>query len=282
MKIRLHKWIATSGVASRRAAERLMQEGRVTVNGQPVREPGAHVDPDHDVVLVDGQALPQRHRLTVALHKPPGYVCSRTRQTPKQRLVGELLPPEWSDLYPVGRLDRDSEGLLLLTNDGELCLRLTHPRYGLVKSYRATVVGKLLPAHLRALVAGVTDQGETLRARRARVLSANASHSIVELELTEGRRHEVRRMFEALGHPVERLVRLRVGPLQLGELPPGRWRVLTDHEIAALRSTVSPSGRHSAPSPAADSAPAAAGGRPAARGRFRASSPRRTGTGRKP
>ncbi len=224
-----------------------MREGRVTVNGQPVREPGSRVDPDHDMVLVDGQALPRRQRVTVVLHKPPGYVCSRARQTPKQRLVTDLLPPEWADLYPVGRLDRESEGLLLLTNDGDLCLRLTHPRYGLVKTYHATVVGKLLPAHLRALVAGVTDHGETLRARRARLLSANASHSQVELELTEGRRHEVRRMFEALGHPVERLVRLRIGPLQLGEMPPGRWRVLSSREVTRLHSL----GGHSAlPTPA--------------------------------
>lgn len=231
-----------------------MREGRVTVNGQPVREPGAQVDPDHDVVLVDGQALAPRRQVTVVLHKPPGYVCSRARQTPKQRLVSDLLPPEWSDLYPVGRLDRDSEGLLLLTNDGELCLRLTHPRYGLVKTYRATVLGKLTPTHTRALQAGVTDQGETLRARRARLLSANASHSVVELELTEGRRHEIRRMFAALGHPVERLVRLRVGSLQLGELPPGRWRVLSEREVASLHS-LGPPPASPAPSPHPQAAP---------------------------
>lgn len=236
MKIRLQKLIAEAGVASRRAAEQLMREGRVWVNGVPAREPGLKVEPGTDVILVDGRPLPARRRLIVALHKPPGYVCSRARQTPGQRLVGDLLPPEWRDLYPVGRLDRDSEGLLLLTNDGEFCLRLTHPRYGVVKTYRATVVGKVAPSVPRALCAGVQDQGESLRARRARVLSANASHSVVELELTEGRRHEVRRMFGALGFEVERLQRIQLGPLKLGELKPGRWRVLAAAEIAALRA----------------------------------------------
>jgi 23S rRNA pseudouridine2605 synthase len=236
LKIRLHKFIAEAGLASRRAAERLMREGRVLVNGAPAREPGFKVEPESDQVVVDGRPVQPRRRLTVALHKPRGYVCSRARQTPKQRLVTDLLPAEWQDLYPVGRLDRDSEGLLLLTNDGELCLRLTHPRYAVVKTYRATVTGKLPPSTARALCAGVSDAGETLRARRVRVLSANASHSVVELELTEGRRHEVRRMFQALGHAVERLVRLRVGPVRLGELPPGKWRVLTAEELAALRA----------------------------------------------
>jgi 23S rRNA pseudouridine2605 synthase len=236
LKIRLQKLIAEAGVASRRAAEQLMREGRVWVNGVPAREPGLKAEPGMDVVLVDGRPLPARRRITVALHKPPGYVCSRARQTPGQRLVGDLLPAEWRDLYPVGRLDRDSEGLLLLTNDGEFCLHLTHPRYGVGKTYRATLVGKVDPSAPRALCAGVEDQGETLRARRARVLSANASHSVVELELTEGRRHEVRRMFGALGFEVERLQRIQLGPLKLGELKPGRWRVLTAAEIAALRA----------------------------------------------
>lgn len=236
LKIRLQKLIAEAGLASRRAAERLMREGRVWVNGEPAREPGLKVEPGRDQVLVDGRPVEPRRRITVALHKPRGYVCSRVRQTPGQKLVGDLLPREWQDLYPVGRLDRDSEGLLLLTNDGDLCLHLTHPRYGVVKTYRATVAGKIIPPAARALRAGVREGGEVLRARRVQVLSANASHSVVELDLTEGRRHEVRRMFKALGLEVERLVRLRLGPLHLGELPPGKWRVLTAAEVAALRN----------------------------------------------
>ena len=212
-----------------------MAEGRVWVNGQPAREPGTKVEPGVDSVVVDGRPVQARRRLTVAVHKPPGYVCSRTPQSSRQRLVGELLPAEWQDLYPVGRLDRDSEGLLLMTNDGEFCLRLTHPRYGVTKHYRATVVGKVDGGVVARLCAGVEHEGDTLRARRARILSANASHSCLELELTEGKQHEVRRMFGALGFPVERLERLQIGPIKLGELKSGRWRVLTSVELEALR-----------------------------------------------
>lgn len=235
MKVRLQKFIAEAGLSSRRAAERLMTEGRVWVNGQPARELGTQVDPRVDLVMVDGRPVKPRRRLTVALHKPPGFVCSRSPQTARQRLVGELLPAEWHDLYPVGRLDCDSEGLLLMTNDGEFCLRLTHPRYGVTKVYRATVEGKVGPEAVARLRAGVEHEGDTLRARRARVLAANASHSYVELELTEGKQHEVRRMFAVLGFPVERLERLQIGPIRLGELKPGRWRVLTATELEALR-----------------------------------------------
>lgn len=220
-----------------------MAEGRVWVNGQVVREPGSQVDPAVDLVVVDGRPLRPRRRLTVALHKPRGFVCSRAAQSAHQRLVGELLPKEWQDLYPVGRLDRDSEGLLLLTNDGEFCLRLTHPRYGIAKVYRATVIGKVGGETVARLRAGIEHEGEHLRAQRARILSANASHSVVELELTEGKHHEVRRMFEVLGLPVDRLERLQIGPVKLGELRSGRWRVLTPVELEALRqATPTPSG----------------------------------------
>ncbi len=233
--VRLQKLIAEAGLASRRAAEKLILAGRVWVNGAPVRELGAKVDPAADHVTVDGQSVRPRRRLTVALNKPRGYVCSRAKQTPRQKTVGDLLPAQWQDLYPVGRLDRDSEGLLLLTNDGDFCLHLTHPRYGIVKHYVATVAGKVDPSVLTRLRAGVRDGGEDLRAQRARVLSANASHSVVHLELTEGKQHEVRRLFAALGFEVERLQRTQVGPLKLGELRSGHWRVLTDSEMAALR-----------------------------------------------
>lgn len=238
--VRLQKLIAEAGLASRRAAERLILDGRVWVNGAPSRELGAKVDPATDQVTLDGQPVRPRRRLTVALHKPRGYVCSRLKQTPKQKIVGDLLPAQWQDLYPVGRLDRDSEGLLLLTNDGDFCLHLTHPRYGIVKHYIATVAGKVDPSVLARLRTGVRDAGEHLRALRARLLSANASHSVVHLELTEGKQHEVRRLFAALGFEVERLQRTQIGPLKLGELRSGHWRVLTDPELAALRRVPTP------------------------------------------
>lgn len=212
-----------------------MREGRVLVNGVPATEPGLKIHPTTDAVTLDGRPLQARARRTVALHKPRGYVCSRARQTPKQRLVTDCLPRDWSDLYPIGRLDRESEGLLLLTNDGEFCLRLTHPRYGVLKKYVATVIGKLGLAHLDQMRAGITDRGDLLRPRRVHLLSANASHSVVELDLTEGKQHEVRRLFAALGFTVDRLQRVQIGPVKLGELPPGRWRVLAPTELQALR-----------------------------------------------
>lgn len=234
--VRLHKYLADAGVASRRAAEQWMRDGRVTVNGAPALEPGAKVDPLHDRILVDGQPVRAPRKLYVALHKPRGYLC--TRKDPEERkIVGDLLPPEWSALYPVGRLDRDSEGLLFLTNDGEFCLHLTHPRYGIHKRYLTALEGRLDAALLPRLTKGIVDAGETLRAERATLLSATKSVSVVELVLREGRYREVRRMFAALGHKVLRLERVQIGPIKLGELRPGRWRTLTPAEVKTLLAT---------------------------------------------
>lgn len=210
-----------------------MREGRVTVNGVPALEPGLKVDPLHDRILVDGRPVRAPRRLHVALHKPRGFLCTR-RDPENRQIVTDLLPAEWAALYPVGRLDRDSEGLLFLTNDGEFCLRVTHPRYGIHKRYLATVEGKLDPALLPRLIEGIPDGGDTLRAERATPVSATKSASIVELVLREGRYREVRRMFAALGHKVVRLQRVQIGPIKLGELKPGRWRTLTPAEVKTL------------------------------------------------
>ncbi|MBE7504045.1 MAG: rRNA pseudouridine synthase [Verrucomicrobiales bacterium] len=277
VQVRLHKFIAEAGVASRRAAERLMREGRVLVNGAPALEPGFKINPTTDAVTLDGRPIQARARRTVALHKPRGVISSKARQTPKQRLVTDCLPPDWSDLYPIGRLDRESEGLLLLTNDGEFCLRLTHPRYGVLKKYVATVIGKLGLSHLDQLRAGVTDRGELLRPQRVRLVSANASHSVVELDLTEGKQHEVRRLFAALGFAVERLQRIQIGPVKLGELPPGRWRVLAPTELEALRRSAlqEPPGAGTGPATCRP-------GPPTRRRGFRASDPVRKEQGTSP
>ena len=174
-----------------------------------------------------------RRKLYVALHKPRGYICSR-RDEFKRRTIGDLLPKEWDALHSVGRLDYDSEGLIFLTNDGEFSLRLTHPRYGVHKKYVATVTGRAEPGVAARLVAGMKEGGEWLKAERARVLSANNSHSVVELELAEGRNREVRRLFAAQGLEVCRLVRTQIGRIKLGELPSGKWRTLTASEIKSL------------------------------------------------
>lgn len=232
--IRLQKFLADAGVASRRAAERMILGGLVTVNGRVVTELGTKVDEQTARVTVDGAPVRVRRKIYVAINKPRGFICSK--HDPENRnVVGDLLPVEWArTLHPVGRLDWDSEGLLFLTNDGELTLRLTHPRYGIHKHYRATIVGKLQPEDLRPFTSGIRHDGEMLKAERVHLISSNNSHSLVELELGEGKNREVRRMFEAIGFEVERLQRTQIGKIRLGELPVGKYRVLTDAEVKSL------------------------------------------------
>ncbi|GIX50726.1 MAG: hypothetical protein KatS3mg132_920 [Limisphaera sp.] len=237
MEVRLQKYLAEAGVASRRAAEEWILAGRVFVNGRRVTQLGTRVDPDRDVVTVDGQVVRPRRKLYVALHKPPGYVC--TRRDPQGRpVVHDLLPPEWRNLFTVGRLDRQSEGLLFLTNDGKFALRLTHPRFGVRKTYEVTVTGRVLPADLKPLVEGIRHRGELLRATAARLLRASRKRSVIELELAEGKNREVRRLCASQGWKVERLVRTRIGRIRLGDLPPGRWRTLTASEIETLLAPI--------------------------------------------
>ena len=242
MLVRLQKFLADAGVASRRASEAIIVAGRVEVNGSIARELGVKVDALHDRVTVDGKPLKPRRKMYVVLHKPPGYVCSRA-DSQKRPLIAELLPKEWQDVYPVGRLDLDSEGLIFLTNDGEFCLRITHPRYGVRKKYVALVAGRVSLTDLTKLTKGVVHLGDNLKAEKARLISSNASHSVVEIELAEGKNREVRRLFETLGFNVDRLQRVQIGPIKLGELPQGKWRVLTKPELDRLLQvgTVAPS-----------------------------------------
>lgn len=231
--VRLQKLLADAGVASRRASEKLITDGRVTVNGSVVDALGFKVEPDAVVVAVDGQAVRVRRKVYVALNKPRGVVC--TRSDPEGRpTVMDLLPREWGVLFPVGRLDRESEGLLFLTNDGHFSLQLTHPRYGVRKRYVAVIEGRMAESALGQFTAGIEDEGEILKAERVRLLASNNSHSTVEVELAQGRNREVRRLFAALGHEVVELRRTQVGPIRLGELPTGKWRVLTPTEVKSL------------------------------------------------
>src|SRR6266568_6147667 len=172
--VRLQKFLADAGVASRRASEQIILAGRVEVNGETVRKLGASVNPPHDKVTVDGQPLRARRKIYVALNKPAGVVCSRKDEF-SRRSIYDLLPKEWQHLHSVGRLDYNSEGLIFLTNDGEFSLRLTHPRYGVRNKYLATVEGRLEGERLRQLTRGLWHQGETLKAEKARLISA--SHS---------------------------------------------------------------------------------------------------------
>jgi len=233
VKVRLQSFLAHAGVASRRASEKIIVAGRVKVNGHPVVQLGASVDPARDRVVVDEVLLRPKRILHLALNKPRGYLC--TCRDPQQRkTLTELLPKEWGNLYPVGRLDRDSEGLIFLTNDGQFCLQMTHPRYGVRKKYVATVEGRVEPELLARLTRGVDCDGQRLCAEKVRLLDRNNTHSLVELELAEGKNHEVRRLIQALGFMVERLQRTQIGPIKLGELPLGKWRTLTEPEIKSL------------------------------------------------
>ena len=230
--VRLQKFLAQAGIASRRASEAVIREGRVEVNGQTVTRQGIQINPVADVVSVDGQMIqPLRHRY-VAVHKPRGVLC--TRKDEKQRtILGDLLPSDW-DLKPVGRLDRDSEGLIFATNDGDFALRITHPRYEITKVYQVEAEGRVPHRTLRLLTQGVKHGGQMLRALKATLLDANRSRSVVELELTEGKNREIRRMFATQEIKIIRLIRMQIGSVKLGELPTGKWRTLTKTEIETL------------------------------------------------
>jgi len=246
MLVRLQKYLADAGVASRRASEEIILAGRVEVNGDPVCELGTKVDPVRDHVTVDGTRVKTKRKLYLALNKPRGFICSRG-DPQKRRNVTDLLPKEWANLYPVGRLDYDTEGLLFLTNDGEFCLHLTHPRYGVRKKYLATVEGRVEREALAQFTRGVFHEGDRLKAEKTRLLSANNSHSLVEVELAEGRNREVRRLFESQGLKVALLRRTQIGRIHLGDLPVGKWRTLSAPEIRSLLSNAGGAARVSTP-----------------------------------
>ena len=233
--VRIQKLLADAGVASRRASEQIILDGRVSVNGAPVRLLGSKVDPERDKITVDGKPIKVQRKLYLALHKPRGCVCSKKDEL-QRRTIYELLPKEWQGVYSVGRLDFSSEGLLFLTNDGEFALRLTHPRYGVRKRYVATIEGRVDAAMLEQFTRGIYHEGERLKAERAWLVREGKSESVVELELAEGKNREVRRLFESRGLKVRRLVRTQIGKIKIGELKPGRWRTLTPPEIKTLLS----------------------------------------------
>ena len=233
--VRLQKFLAEAGVASRRAGEQMILAGRVAVNGETVGELGTRIDPVHDRVAVDGKVVRAKHKLYVALNKLPRLVCSRSDEFERPTIYG-LLPKEWGHLHSVGRLDYNSEGLIFLTNDGEFSLRLTHPRYGVRKKYVATVEGRVAEEMLGRFTRGLVYQGDKLKAEKARLISASQSKSVVELELAQGKYHEVRRLFESQRVVVQRLQRVQIGKIKLGELRPGKWRTLTEPEIKSLMS----------------------------------------------
>lgn len=238
MMVRLQKVIADAGIASRRKAETLITAGRVTVNGRVVRELGTRVDPERDHVKVDGRHLQQTlPHVYLMLHKPKGYVSSLS--DPEGRpTIADLLPGVRLRVFPVGRLDFDAEGLLLLTNHGDLAQALLHPKYHVPKTYLIKVKGVLTDDQIRELERGVTlEDGRTAPATVQKVRKAT-ENSWIEITIHEGRKHQVKRMLEAVGHPVLKLKRVRFGPLALGDLLPGQYRFLSDREANALRAVL--------------------------------------------
>lgn len=240
---RLSRFLAHAGIASRRHAEELIAAARVQVNGVTVTTQGTRIHPDTDIVLVDGKPVPTVFKhVYLMLHKPKGYLS--TAHDPQGRpTVLELLPAELRSLrvYPVGRLDIDTRGLLLLTNDGDFSLHLTHPRYSMQKHYQALVKGCPSENLLQELRSGVTiveDQGRSHKTAPAelRLLRKEGSDCWLSLTIHEGRKRQVRRMLAAVGYPVLALVRVGIGPIELGDMPVGKWRFLTDEELKALQA----------------------------------------------
>ncbi|MGB6987153.1 MAG: pseudouridine synthase [Candidatus Aquilonibacter sp.] len=239
---RLNKYIAQAGIASRRRADELIAYGKVRINGKVVRELGTIVAPGDKVDVSGTPIAPITNTAYLVVHKPAGMMTTM-RDPQRRRTVAELIPKGMPRVVPVGRLDYDTAGVLLMTNDGDLANRLMHPRYGVEKTYRATIAGRLSPDDVKRLHDGVAlDDGQAAAGAQVRVVAVRAGSSVVDVTVHEGRNRLVRRLFEALGHPVQVLVRLRFGPIALGDLPTGHSRSLTPKELSALIRVASQDG----------------------------------------
>jgi len=233
----LQKVLAAAGAGSRRQCEELILAGRVEVDRQVVTELGTRVDLHRQEVRLDGVSLRRSKHVYYAVHKPTGVVSTNRDPSGRPRVI-DLLPKSDLRLYPIGRLDLNSEGLILVTNDGELANRLTHPRYGVEKTYRVQVAGHPERKVLAQLRQGVRLAEGTARVARVKIVGTHKDSTILEMVLGEGRNREIRRMLARVGHKVLRLVRIAVGPVRLANLPPGQHRRLTRQEIAQLHRAV--------------------------------------------
>ena len=228
--MRLARYLARCGLGSRRACETLIEAGEISVNGHVVTRPATVVNPGRDVVRSRGEIVhPRVESLYLALNKPPGYTCS-ARDSHARRLVYELVPAAFGRLFSVGRLDRDSEGLILLTNDGDYAQRVGHPSGEVRKTYLVWVNGPVSGAALRRLAGGIHDRGEWLRPHSVVCVARRDGETILRFVLGEGRKREIRRLCRAVNAPVGRLRRVAIGSLTLGNLAPGAWRRLTSEE----------------------------------------------------
>ncbi len=235
MEIRLNKYLAQAGVASRREVDRMIVEGRIKVNGQVVQTLGYKIDDQKDRIEVEGKRVKREEGLVyLIVNKPPGILV--TMKDPLRRpTIQQLLPSMKKRVFPVGRLDYDSEGILLLTNDGELAHRLLHPRFKIRKTYLAEVKGTPGLAQIARLEKGIYLDGKRTAPARIEKLRGSSKKSLFRVEIYEGRKREVKRMFEVIGHGVLHLKRIGFGGLRLGSLEPGKWRFLTRREVDSLK-----------------------------------------------
>lgn len=231
-KLRLQKLLSQAGIASRRKAEQMIKDGRVTVNGR-VASLGDSARPGKDLIALDGQRLSAAEKLYIALHKPRGFVTTMEDERGR-RCVAQLVESLPCRVYPVGRLDKDSEGLLIMTNDGEFANLVSHPRSHVAKTYRVTVRPSITEEQLIKISTGIPLDGRMTAPAKVRVLQQQPGRVVLEIVLYEGRNREIRRMCEVLGLQVARLKRIAIGPVRLGMIPQGKFRELTKEELKGL------------------------------------------------
>ena len=238
MQVRLNRYLSMCGVTSRRKADDLIKQGRVKVNGEVVRSLGVRIDPDTDRVEVDGKEVKPPKKRYVILNKPSGYLTQLGTSPDGRRTIQELIKDIPERVYPVGRLDYNTEGLLLLTNDGELANRVLHPRYKLPKVYVALVKGVVPKNKLRKMRAGIELEDAFAKPDDVKILRYEGPRTWIQITFHEGRKHIVKRFLARFGHPVVKLIRVAIGPIRLGDLPKGKWRDLTGREIRRLFKAV--------------------------------------------
>jgi 23S rRNA pseudouridine2605 synthase len=230
--MRLNRFLASAGLGSRRGVEELITSGQVRINGRVVTDLATQVEPN-DAVKVGSRLLRTEQPLSVLLNKPKGYICTASDERDRKTIF-DLLPPNWPRIYHVGRLDKDSEGLLIMTNDGDLSLALTHPRYKMEKEYEVLLDKSFDLKDREKLLRGFHIMGGRAKVERLEVLGPQH----LGLTLTQGIKRQIRLMLYELGYEVERLARVRLGPLKIGEMRPGEWRLLTGREVATLKAVV--------------------------------------------
>ena len=236
--IRLQKFIAHAGVCSRRSAEALIRSGRVSIDGEICTKLGSKIDPYTNVIYVDQTRIVEKRPYTHLLLNKPKGVLTTVHDPSGRTTVMDILKRVPCRVYPVGRLDKDSEGLLFFTNDGALAHRLLHPSYKVSKTYRVTVMGRPSNADIARLRQGIILQGRMTLPCKIRVLSATIRSTVLEIVLREGRKRQIKGMLNTVRHPVIRLIRTRIGPMYLGKLLPGKYRMLADSEVESLKKAV--------------------------------------------